>query len=98
VAQYYNEKDCDEVKKACCIFLLALLSTSASQAASFGNFDCVDNCEGHKAGYNWAEENGITDESGCYGNSSSFEEGCRTYLEDPYRGSDGDDDGNEIPD
>lgn len=75
------------------------LSLAAAQPAapqSFGGNSCVDNCEGHKAGYEWAEQNGISHEGACSGNSSSFEEGCRTYLEDPYRGAEYDDDGNEI--
>jgi hypothetical protein len=77
----------------------ALLISSAASPAfaqSFGGNSCVDNCEGHRAGYEWAEENGIRSEDDCSGNSSSFEEGCRTYVEDSDRGAEYDDDGNEI--
>ncbi|MBY3344894.1 hypothetical protein [Rhizobium laguerreae] len=72
--------------------------TSASFAQSFGGNSCVDNCEGHRAGYEWAEQNDIQSEDDCSGNSSSFEEGCRTYVEDSDRGADYDDEGNEIED
>jgi len=44
----------------------------------------------------WAEDNGIQNEDECSGNSSSFEEGCRTYVEEPDRDAEYDDDGNEI--
>ncbi|WP_425350130.1 hypothetical protein [Rhizobium esperanzae] len=85
--------------------MLAILQLSAvlassfpgtSAAQSFGGNYCVDDCEGHRAGYEWAEENGIQSEDDCSGNSSSFEEGCKTYVEDPNRGGEYDDDGNEI--
>lgn len=36
--------------------------------------------EGHDAGEEWAEENGITDISDCSGNSNSFIEGCEDYV------------------
>jgi hypothetical protein len=44
-------------------------------------------CSGHEAGYEWAEENGIEDESECDGNSESLIEGCLAYV-----GEHGDDD------
>lgn len=76
--------------------LLAPSMVGASVAQSFGGNSCVDDCEGHRAGYEWAEENGIQSEDDCSGNSSSFEEGCRTYVEDSDREAEYDDDGNEI--
>lgn len=48
----------------------------------YGGYGCTQDCSGHDAGYNWAEENGITDESDCGGKSWSFIEGCRAYAED----------------
>ncbi|MBB4440692.1 MULTISPECIES: hypothetical protein [Rhizobium] len=81
------------------LFASALLVATLAApvfAQSFGGNSCVDNCEGHRAGYEWAEENGIQSEDDCSGNSSSFEEGCRTYVEDSDRGAEYDDDGNEI--
>jgi hypothetical protein len=62
----------------------------------FGGYECTDDCSGHKAGYEWAEAKGITREEDCTGNSNSFIEGCRTFVEDPSRGADEDDDGKEI--
>lgn len=73
-----------------------VLISSASAQQTFGDYDCTEDCSGHKAGYDWAQENDITDESQCGGNSQSFEEGCEVYVQDPNRGSDEDDDGNEI--
>jgi hypothetical protein len=73
-------------------------SSAAVAQQTFGGNDCTEDCSGHKAGYDWVQQNQITDESDCSTNSPSFNEGCRTYLEDPNRGSDEDDDGNEIDD
>jgi hypothetical protein len=41
---------------------------------------------GHQAGYDWAQENGISDKSACeeagdHHNSPSFAEGCTAYVE-----------------
>ena len=38
--------------------------------------------EGHDAGYQWAEDNGIDDTSSCSTPSSSFNQGCEDYVED----------------
>jgi hypothetical protein len=45
--------------------------------------------EGHDAGYEWAQQNGIDDPSYCYSseggyinNSPSFTAGCLAYLQD----------------
>lgn len=51
---------------------------------SFNGYDCTEDCSGHEAGYNWAENNDIYDESDCSGNSNSFIEGCVSYVEDNY--------------
>lgn len=44
------------------------------------NWDCTHDCSGHEAGYEWAEENGITDPSDCGGYSQSFIEGCWAWA------------------
>ena len=49
---------------------------------SYAGYDCTEDCSGHEAGYQWAEENGIYDADDCGGNSWSFEEGCRSYAEE----------------
>lgn len=50
--------------------------------SSFNGYVCTDDCSGHEAGYNWAEENGIDDPNNCDGNSESFIEGCESYAEE----------------
>lgn len=44
-------------------------------------YGCTDDCSGHDAGWEWAEENGVTDPDDCGGKSMSFEEGCIAYAE-----------------
>lgn len=79
------------------LFWPAASSPLAAQDRTFGDYDCTDDCSGHAAGYRWAERRGVQDASECpYGNSNSFYEGCLAYAEDPYRGADEDDDGEEI--
>lgn len=47
-----------------------------------GGYGCTEDCGGHDAGYEWAEQNGIIDASQCGGNSWSFREGCAAYAEE----------------
>ena len=44
------------------------------------NWECTGDCSGHEAGYQWAEDHGITDSDDCGGNSDSFIEGCEAYT------------------
>ena len=44
------------------------------------NWECTGDCSGHEAGYEWADEKGITDPSDCGGKSGSFIEGCEAYA------------------
>ncbi|MFE0014129.1 hypothetical protein ACFWXH_04735 [Mesorhizobium sp. NPDC059054] len=81
------------------LFLALGTITSAGSAfaqQTFGGYDCTEDCSGHKAGYEWAEQNNVTSTSDCTTNSQSFNEGCDAYVDDPDRGADEDDDGNEI--
>ncbi|MER9455564.1 hypothetical protein [Mesorhizobium sp. M0478] len=80
------------------VVITAAISTPTLAQQTFGGNECTDDCSGHKAGYDWAEQNQISDESNCSSNSQSFNEGCQTYVEDPSRGSDENDDGEEIDD
>lgn len=48
----------------------------------FGIYDCTVDCSGHQAGYDWAERHSIDDEDDCTGNSQSFIEGCKQYVEE----------------
>ena len=47
---------------------------------SLSGYGCTVDCSGHDAGYQWAEENSITDPDDCGGKSWSFEEGCQAYA------------------
>jgi hypothetical protein len=47
----------------------------------FGGYPCRDDCSEHQAGYQWAEEHGISDADNCDGLSAAFIEGCRVYAE-----------------
>jgi hypothetical protein len=77
-------------------FAVAVLACTAS-AATFGGYQCTEDCSGHAAGYRWAEEKDVDDPADCpTGHGNSFHEGCLAYSEDPSRGADEDDDGNEI--
>ena len=87
------------------ILLVSLLLGGPALTASareFGGHECTDDCSGHKAGYEWAESKNVQSEQTCNAilrrspNSTSFYEGCLTYVEDPTRGAEEDDDGEEI--
>lgn len=48
----------------------------------FKGYRCTKDCSGHKAGYNWAKQKGVTATNQCkLGNSNSFWEGCRACGE-----------------
>jgi hypothetical protein len=57
-------------------------SDYAPSPLTFGGYECTEDCSGHEAGYQWAEDQGISDPDDCGGDSMSFEEGCRTYAEE----------------
>ena len=44
-------------------------------------YACRSDCSGHRAGYDWARNRGISDANQCTGNSQSFIEGCRAFTE-----------------
>lgn len=48
----------------------------------FHGYECTDDCSGHDAGYEWADEKGVCDEYFDGGNSESFAEGVRIYAEE----------------
>jgi hypothetical protein len=49
---------------------------------TFNDYKCTEDCSGHQAGYEWADEKGIDDEDDCSGKSDSFIEGCKSYVEE----------------
>lgn len=55
---------------------------ATSPAARFGEYPCNStDCEGHKAGFRWAQDHATADPDDCTGNSGAFIEGCRVYVE-----------------
>jgi hypothetical protein len=56
----------------------------ANEDYTFHGYNCLEDCSGHKAGYEWAEENEIDDIDYCDGYSNSFIEGCMAYVEEYY--------------
>ena len=60
----------------------AVADVSASDFSTVGDTSqCTDDCGGHDAGFEWAKENGVTDESECSGDSQSFIEGCEAFAQ-----------------
>jgi len=57
-------------------------STPTYSSPTFHGNTCTGDCSGHEAGYDWAEEKGITDPDDCGGNSTSFIEGCESYAQE----------------
>lgn len=57
-----------------------LSSVDAYDVEDTGDYDCTDDCSGHEAGFAWAQEHDITDESDCGGKSMSFIEGCEAFA------------------
>jgi hypothetical protein len=47
-----------------------------------GSSDCTQDCSGHEAGYQWAEENDVCDPEFDGANSESFADGVREYAYD----------------
>jgi len=53
-----------------------------ARSAAFSGYPCAGgDCTQDVAGYLWAQQNGITDEDDCTGNSGAFIEGCRVYAQ-----------------
>lgn len=69
----YEEDECNRYVKE-----------NYSGSSTYNGYECTEDCSGHEAGYNWAEENDISDEYDCDGNSNSFNEGCTSYVEENY--------------
>jgi hypothetical protein len=66
-------------------------------ASSFAGYNCTEDCSGHKAGYEWAEQYDIDDDNDCdtagdHSDAQSFAEGCKAFVNgDNSANSDGDD-------
>jgi hypothetical protein len=82
---------------AVCVLPLGFCEPSHASTRTFGGYDCTDECVSHASGYRWAEEREIQSIKDCPENrSQAFHEGCLTYVDDPERGADFDDDGKAI--
>ena len=62
--------------------LVSMVGGTAASAETFGGNECTDDCSGHQAGYDWAEQNEVDDEDACDTPSQSFNEGCQSYVDD----------------
>lgn len=69
----YEEDECNQYVKE-----------NYSGFDTYNGYECTEDCSGHEAGYEWAEENYIYDIDDCGGNSDSFTEGCWSYVEENY--------------
>jgi hypothetical protein len=49
---------------------------------NFGSADCTSDCSGHNAGFEWAQNRGLSDRSECSGNNNSFIGGCEAYFDE----------------
>src|SRR4051812_23071974 len=64
------------------IVALGLLGGSGAHAQSFHGYPCEGDCSSNQAGYDWAEQNGVTDPSSCGGDSQGFLDGCQAWAEE----------------
>ena len=55
-------------------------TTAPKPVAKFGGYPCSSDCSDDKAGYAWAQRNGISDPDSCTGMTGGFIEGCRVYA------------------
>jgi hypothetical protein len=77
--------------------VILLASFAAEARSSFGGFICHHSCRQYAKGYTWAARGHVKDPNLCQvTNSKAFRAGCLVYIQDPMRGADTDDDGNDI--
>jgi hypothetical protein len=60
--------------------LIETEATLEDQPQDLSGQPCTENCPGHEAGYQWAEQNSVADPNDCGGHSNSFFEGCMAYA------------------
>ncbi len=54
----------------------------AADVAEIEFDNCTSDCSGHEAGFQWAQDNDVTDTSECSGDSNSFIEGCESFAQE----------------
>ncbi|MEI6553438.1 MAG: hypothetical protein WCO09_02620 [bacterium] len=63
------------------IFIIFAVRSKKEQKNTFRGYECTTfDCSGHKAGYEWAANKNIEQDSDCGGSSQSFIEGCKAYV------------------
>ncbi|WP_460929496.1 hypothetical protein [Pseudomonas sp. MC6] len=62
--------------------MASVLGSAPVTSATFDGNTCLGDCSGHQAGYDWAEQNDVDDESSCSTPSPSFNQGCESYVEE----------------
>lgn len=76
--------------------LILALSTATFAVPTFGGYDCHNDCAYLAAGYAWAQAHEVQLIGTCINKNQDFQNGCLTYLADPFRGSVQDDQGGDI--
>lgn len=67
------------------VFTFVFLFTAPrAEKRNYRGYRCTDDCSGHEAGYQWADNGNAESSDDCSGNSNSFIEGCISYFEDSY--------------
>lgn len=64
------------------LLLSTLIAAWPAHAQTFNGYECTEDCSGHEAGYEWAQDNDIDDESDCSTASNSFNEGCQSFVDE----------------
>jgi len=67
-----------------CTVLLLAGCVGTESPGTFHGYPCTEECSGHIAGYEWAENNDIDSIYDCDSNSNSFTEGCEIYVGENY--------------
>ncbi|SDQ24426.1 hypothetical protein SAMN05216569_0265 [Pseudoxanthomonas sp. CF125] len=78
----YPRAGCEQLSPSRPSANAAPTTLSWQTSGTFGGYPCSVDCSGHEAGYQWANDNGITDPDDCTGNSQSFIEGCETWVDE----------------
>lgn len=61
--------------------ILALPVRAAADAGlHYKGYRCTQDCSGHRAGYEWARDKGLSERAQCGGKSRSFIEGCYSWV------------------
>ncbi len=62
------------------LYVQTILNHHKSGVLTYDIYPCVDVCEGHRRGFEWAETNSVREFRDCEGDSKSFIEGCTVWV------------------